>query len=148
MGRIDSWRFLGLASLTTWPRVLCRVGKRGSAELRGGAMSALSAVWVKRWIGKAVRLRFRPAWPAAAFVAVLGLGLVVAPGSIRSASAAVAVDCSALERASVGQATAAAAACGKAIEVTGLRSETARHWAQPDGSVSAEVFLGPEWVRD
>jgi hypothetical protein len=38
--------------------------------------------------------------------------------------------------------------CGGRVEVASLLSETTRVWAQPDGSMYADVHLGPVRVRD
>ncbi|MFN8157472.1 MAG: DNRLRE domain-containing protein [Candidatus Nanopelagicales bacterium] len=41
----------------------------------------------------------------------------------------------------------AAKAQGIRVEVTGEHTESRRVWAEPDGSFSAEVYTGPNWVR-
>lgn len=46
------------------------------------------------------------------------------------------------------EALAAAQACGHPVEILDARTETKREWAQPDGTVNAEMHITPEWVAD
>ncbi|NUT95220.1 MAG: DNRLRE domain-containing protein, partial [Saccharothrix sp.] len=51
------------------------------------------------------------------------------------------------ERPDAGAARSTAGWCGKRVEITGLASETTRVWANPDGTLTADVTAGPSRVR-
>jgi hypothetical protein len=50
-------------------------------------------------------------------------------------------------RGDVAEALTAAATCGREVEIARTRTETRREWAQPNGTVRAEIYVGPEWVE-
>ncbi|MGE4113587.1 MAG: DNRLRE domain-containing protein [Candidatus Nanopelagicales bacterium] len=93
----------------------------------------------------------RPARPAAALVVAALLLGTVAPAASATPAAAPApqVDQAplVLERPDAVTAQIAAKAQGSKVEVTGERTESRRVWANPDGSFTAEVYSGPNWVQ-
>jgi RHS repeat-associated protein len=92
-----------------------------------------------------------PTRPAAALVAAaLLLGTVAPAASATPAAAPAPVADQAplvLERPDAVTAQIAAKAQGSKVEVSGERTESRRVWANPDGSFTAEVYSGPNWVQ-
>jgi hypothetical protein len=77
-------------------------------------------------------------------------GLAAVPASAAGSESVGAATTSSVvaERPDAVTAQMAARAQGSRVEVAGERSESRRVWANPDGSFTAEVYAGPNWVQD
>jgi len=99
----------------------------------------------------AVRAR-RAAPVAVAVSAALAIGLLTPPATATPTalvvSAPAATAATVTGRPDYVTAQMAAQELGSRVEVVDERSESRRVWANPDGTFTAEVFAGPNWVQD
>src|SRR5437762_76319 len=84
---------------------------------------------------------------AATAVVSMTAALVQIPLLAQPAAAAPKAGCPATKTSAVA-ARIAASVCGGRVEATDLRTTTTQVWANPDGTMTAQVYAGPVRMRD